>query len=598
MPFPVTIPFAFGARSGNVSASELDTDYQALATACNELKALIDAIVTGNVSGTGVAGQVALWAGTNVITGDPGLTYNPVTGLSLPSLTLPHGPLASLPPPGQLARIFYVTDDLRGPWVDEIDHWQPLLPFDVGLYGARGDGVTDDRAAIQDCIDACANAGGGLIRVPTGIYMIGAPGLTTAAGTSITLQGYGAGSSHFRRLGAGHTLLTIPNPYNCYVLDLHFDGNGQIGDCLQVGPTTIANTPPLSAFASHTGYVRGCIFSGTPLSAVDNSAYFYYTNMNAGGGDAKLFGVLDCQFAAGAWHIVIEGPNVGPLVVSRCFSYHFGRNAVNIETNPAPGNSLLAEFYAIIGGAPGAGANIRMNNAAQMHFRNGYSEGSLSGFDINGTCVDVRIQDCYQMGNVLFNNAVLSDVAIVNNDWSAAAGLSVTGSFTAGAQPLFWQGNSYAGSAPLRSTLPTAFVVRGNTAGNYSEEPQTSLASGLSVTVGPGGGFTTVYQQDYTLHRAPGGVRVQVLVYGLGSSNAVDGSVRVRCGAPGAEVLMGMQDTMTVFRSNVGKSEAVPIDNVAAAWVGGTFRVIVEAQETSGGGNVLFFTARITVTPY
>lgn len=48
--------------------------------------------------------------------------------------------------------------------------------FNVKTYGAAGDGATDDRAAIQAAINAASSAGGGVVYVPTGTYLVGASG--------------------------------------------------------------------------------------------------------------------------------------------------------------------------------------------------------------------------------------------------------------------------------------------------------------------------------------------------------------------------------------------------------------------------------------
>lgn len=45
--------------------------------------------------------------------------------------------------------------------------------FNVLDFGATGDGVTRDTAAIQKALDACAAAGGGTVLVPDGIYLTG-----------------------------------------------------------------------------------------------------------------------------------------------------------------------------------------------------------------------------------------------------------------------------------------------------------------------------------------------------------------------------------------------------------------------------------------
>lgn len=47
-----------------------------------------------------------------------------------------------------------------------------LIEFSVRDYGAVGNGIVDDRAAIQKANDACAAAGGGIVWFPPGVYRV------------------------------------------------------------------------------------------------------------------------------------------------------------------------------------------------------------------------------------------------------------------------------------------------------------------------------------------------------------------------------------------------------------------------------------------
>jgi polygalacturonase len=50
-------------------------------------------------------------------------------------------------------------------------HGAEAKVFDVRQYGAKGDGQTLDTAAVQKALDACGQAGGGVVRVPPGTYL-------------------------------------------------------------------------------------------------------------------------------------------------------------------------------------------------------------------------------------------------------------------------------------------------------------------------------------------------------------------------------------------------------------------------------------------
>jgi polygalacturonase len=55
----------------------------------------------------------------------------------------------------------------------------PILPsipdktFNISIYGAVGDSATDNTKAIQEAINATANAGGGRVIIPAGVYLCG-----------------------------------------------------------------------------------------------------------------------------------------------------------------------------------------------------------------------------------------------------------------------------------------------------------------------------------------------------------------------------------------------------------------------------------------
>ena len=61
--------------------------------------------------------------------------------------------------------------------------------FNLADFEAVGDGVTDDGPALQRALDAVAEAGGGTLFVPKGIYLIKTPVVRDFAGASVNIVG-------------------------------------------------------------------------------------------------------------------------------------------------------------------------------------------------------------------------------------------------------------------------------------------------------------------------------------------------------------------------------------------------------------------------
>ena len=49
----------------------------------------------------------------------------------------------------------------------------PAAVFDITTFGAKGDGKTQNRAAINKAIEAASAAGGGTVEVPAGVWVTG-----------------------------------------------------------------------------------------------------------------------------------------------------------------------------------------------------------------------------------------------------------------------------------------------------------------------------------------------------------------------------------------------------------------------------------------
>jgi len=110
--------------------------------------------------------------------------------------------------------------------------------FNVDNFGAHGDGVTDDTSAIQAAVNAASKAGGGIVYLPTGTYIVSGNGDPTDGcielPSNITLEGSGIGATTLKVAngyssditGIVRTPVGVPTD-NVTVENLTINGNQQ-----------------------------------------------------------------------------------------------------------------------------------------------------------------------------------------------------------------------------------------------------------------------------------------------------------------------------------------------------------------------------------
>ena len=147
--------------------------------------------------------------------------------------------------------------------------------FNVKDYGAVGDGVHNDQAAIQAAIDAAAKVGGGIVYVPAGTYIIGPGGPDVSDGaielfSNVTLQGAGMGTTVLKLADNVAQQINgfVRTPYgetthDVALLDLTLDGN-RANNTVKVNAFFIGTAPGSTATVQNVmvDHVEAANFTG------------------------------------------------------------------------------------------------------------------------------------------------------------------------------------------------------------------------------------------------------------------------------------------------------------------------------------------------
>lgn len=220
------------------------------------------------------------------------------------------------------------------------------LTFNVKLYGAKGDGVTDDTAAIQAAINAAVAAGGGVVFFPLGTYVLSSA--LSVTGDNIILKGAGWGSVLQPTTNANTDIIATGIPgtvgasgyirYYLGVEQLKLDGSKMSGTTLGQG--------------------NGIHWYGARYSYIDRVFFYHIPN----------------------WAALLEGDNTTPgfnfgydNVISRC---KFDLCAANVMFDGCEGNDLVncRLDYALATTSASQGAfGARGTYANHVYLNSGYN---------------------------------------------------------------------------------------------------------------------------------------------------------------------------------------------------------------------------------
>lgn len=234
-----------------------------------------------------------------------------------------------------------VTPTLLGETITSVAPWSW---YDVKAYGAKGDGVTNDRAAIQAAIDACITGGGGTVFMPAGEYMVsGGPLVFSAMApgnkVSVCFKGAGMGATSQGDLWSPSTTRII---------------NGNTGRLTEAKATNINNyihglwyedfcTVNLNNIGAgvYTHYWDGVVgYSGMKRVSVVGKALS--TSANAGNG----IGILNPFNTGGA--TILENVLVFEFGGATSQGYYTGQVATDIfGAGVASGNVNATGCYAV-----------------------------------------------------------------------------------------------------------------------------------------------------------------------------------------------------------------------------------------------------------
>lgn len=178
-------------------------------------------------------------------------------------------------------------------------------------YGALGDGVADDTAALQAALYDCGRSGGGIVFLPPGVYLISAPLILL---NHVMIQGAGKRA----------TIIRLKAFANCHMVMNHVSSNATgdpnaeyvgIRDLMLDGNRTNQVKTPQDAVS---------LVANTGAQAITPGQHWYvYTNVSSSGGETGFnfnttsYASAGITVAAGVASVTVNLPATAANVASR-----------------------------------------------------------------------------------------------------------------------------------------------------------------------------------------------------------------------------------------------------------------------------------------
>ena len=181
------------------------------------------------------------------------------------------------------------------------------LVLNVKSHGAKGDGITNDTAAIQAAIDACAGAGGGIVWFPLGRYKTTRSLLVRTGAIALVGTGY---ASVIAPEGSFDTVVVQSNLLGAFlygnrVVDLYFDEAGKTGGRMLYAERIAEFAAQRVTATSGCNGLAFSVYNSIVLADVRltyyrgglGSAYLRLTSGSAPSDRADVAWVRDCIFS-------------------------------------------------------------------------------------------------------------------------------------------------------------------------------------------------------------------------------------------------------------------------------------------------------------